>query len=119
MIKNYKLNKKSIITHPIIRVIFLLKKIIIGIISGFVSGLFGAGGGLIIVPSLMYILKIEPKKARGTAIFTVIPLVLVSSIFYIKNFDIDFMMVPQVMIGGVLGGYIRSKIIKEITRNVN
>jgi len=97
----------------------LLKLIIIGIISGFISGLFGAGGGLIIVPGLTYILKMNAKEARGSAIFTVIPLVLVSSIFYIRNFDIDFGVVPKVMIGGIIGGFIRCKTFEKITRNVN
>ena len=35
-----------------------LKKIIIGLVAGLVSGLFSTGGGLILVPSFMYILKL-------------------------------------------------------------
>ena len=40
------------------------KKILIGVSAGVISGLFTAGGGLILVPAFMYMLKMEPKKAR-------------------------------------------------------
>ena len=59
------------------------KKIIIGFLAGFVSGLFSTGGGLILVPAFIYLLKEEPKRARGTSIFCILPMVLTSSFFYL------------------------------------
>ena len=47
------------------------KKIFIGFMAGVISGLFTAGGGLILVPAFMYMLKMEPKKARATSIFCI------------------------------------------------
>lgn len=38
------------------------EKIIIGILAGIVCGLFGTGGGLVLVPAFIYMLEIEPKK---------------------------------------------------------
>ena len=43
----------------------------IGILGGFVSGFFGSGGGLIILPALIRILKIDELKARGTTLITI------------------------------------------------
>ena len=62
-----------------------LKKIFIGFMAGVISGLFTAGGGLILVPAFMYMLKIEPKKARATSIFCILPMVITTAFFYSIN----------------------------------
>ena len=63
----------------------MIKKFLIGFLAGLISGLFTAGGGLIIVPALLYTLDVEPKKARATSLFCVLPMVCVTSIFYGQN----------------------------------
>ena len=67
----------------------LLKKIIIGIIAGMVTGLFGSGGGMILVPAFTYILNLGEKEARATSVFCILPLVVVSSIFYFNSSYIE------------------------------
>ena len=67
----------------------LLKKIIIGIIAGMVTGLFGSGGGMILVPAFTYILNLGEKEARATSVFCILPLVAVSSIFYFNSSYIE------------------------------
>ena len=47
----------------------MLKKISIGLIAGIISGLFAAGGGMIVVPALIHIFKLEDAKARATSVF--------------------------------------------------
>ena len=39
-----------------------LKKIIIGLLAGFVSGFFSTGGGLILVPAFIYLLEMDSQK---------------------------------------------------------
>ena len=63
----------------------MIKKIILGLIAGIICGLFGTGGGMILVPAFIYMLKIEPKKARATSLLCMLVMVIVSSIFYYKN----------------------------------
>ena len=67
----------------------LLKKILIGIIAGTVTGLFGSGGGMILVPAFTYVLKLGEKEARATSVFCILPLVMVSSIFYFNSSYIE------------------------------
>ncbi|MEI3402339.1 MAG: sulfite exporter TauE/SafE family protein [Clostridia bacterium] len=67
----------------------MVKKVILGLIAGIICGLFGTGGGMILVPAFIYMLKIEPKKARATSLFCMLVMVIVSSIFYYKNNYID------------------------------
>ena len=63
----------------------MLKKIIIGILAGIISGLFGAGGGLILVPAFVNMLNTDEKKARATSVFCIMPMVIVTAFFYNKN----------------------------------
>ena len=64
---------------------FKFRNVIIGTIAGIVSGLFSTGGGMILVPAFIYLLKIDDTKARGTSVFCILPMVIASSIFYYKN----------------------------------
>ena len=68
----------------------ILKKSVIGILAGIISGLFSTGGGMILVPSFIYLLSINDKKARGTSVFCILPMVITSSFFYYKSNYIDW-----------------------------
>lgn len=61
------------------------KKIFIGFMAGVISGLFTAGGGLILVPAFMYMLKIESKKGKGNFYFLHIANGNYNSLFLLKK----------------------------------
>lgn len=92
----------------------IVKKIILGIIAGIICGLFGTGGGLILVPAFIYMLKLDPKKSRGTSLSCMLVMVIVSSILYSKNKYIDWKLGILCAIGGIIGGYFGAKILKNI-----
>ena len=46
----------------------MILTLVIGLLAGVLSGLFGIGGGVVIVPSLLYIMKFEPTMATGTSL---------------------------------------------------
>ena len=92
----------------------MVKKIILGLIAGIICGLFGTGGGMILVPAYIYILKIDPKKARATSLLCMLVMVIVSSIFYYKNNYIDWKIGALCAIGGIGGGYLGAKILKKV-----
>lgn len=91
-----------------------LKKALIGIIAGIICGLFASGGGLILVPAFIYLLKMEDKKARGTAVLCILPMVITSSIFYYKDKFINWQIGIMCAIGGIVGGIIGAKLLKKI-----
>ena len=92
----------------------MLKIIIIGICAGIVSGLFSTGGGMILVPAFIYILKMNEKEARATSITCILPMVIASSIFYAKNKNINLKIGLLCAIGGIIGGFIGSKYLNKI-----
>ena len=69
---------------------FWIKNGIIGFVAGIISGLFTSGGGLILVPAFSRISKKDEKISRGTSIFCVLFLVVVSSAIYFKGDYLDW-----------------------------
>lgn len=96
----------------------MLKKISIGVISGVISGLFAAGGGMIVVPALIHIFKLEDAKARATSVFAILPMVVVSGLFYYKNNYINWSLGIKCAFGGIIGGIIGAKLLKKISNKV-
>ena len=94
------------------------RNVIIGILAGIVSGLFSTGGGMILVPAFIYLLKIDDIKARGTSVFCILPMVLASSIFYYKGNYIDWKIAVLCAIGGAIGGYIGAKLLKKLPEKI-
>ena len=91
-----------------------IKKPLIGLFAGIISGLFASGGGLILVPAFIYLLNMEDRKARGTAVCTILPMVITSSIFYHKENYIDWKIGISCAIGGIIGGIIGAKLLYKI-----
>ena len=96
----------------------ILKQIMIGLIAGIISGLFGAGGGIILVPAFIHIFKLNDAQARGTSLFVILPIVITSSIFYYNNDYIKWDLGIKCAIGGIIGGIIGSKLLKKLSDKI-
>ena len=96
----------------------MLNKVIIGIVAGFISGFFGAGGGLILVPAFSYFFYLSEKESRATSIYAILPMVLVSGIYYYNNNYTDFNIGIKAAIGGMIGAILGSIILKKISSNI-
>lgn len=92
-----------------------LKKILIGFIAGMISGFFTAGGGLILVPAFIYMLKMEPKKARATSICCILPMVITTAFFYSNNNLINWKTGIYCAIGGIAGGFVGAKLLNKVS----
>lgn len=92
----------------------MVKKIVIGLIAGLVSGFFATGGGMIAVPALVYLIGLSEQKARATSLFVILPMVITSGIFYYKNDYIDWKIGVLCAIGGMIGGFLGARYLKKI-----
>lgn len=85
----------------------------IGALAGIINGLLGAGGGIIAVP-MLYKSGIETKKAHATSIALILPLSIVSSIFYIINGNVEIgsalSFIPAGLAGALIGAFLLKKI---------
>ena len=95
-----------------------LKLLSLGLITGLINGVFGSGGGMIIVPSLILFLGLKDYKAHATAISIILPLSIISTIIYLLNNTIPLKLSFFVMIGGLAGSYIGAKILNKIPTKI-
>ena len=89
--------------------IFIL--ISIGIAAGVFSGMFGIGGGLIMVPAMVFFLGMGQHAAQGTSLgVLVIPVAAVAAFNYYKEGQLDWKYALIIALSFVVGGYFGSKI---------
>lgn len=95
-----------------------IKLISIGIVTGLINGLFGSGGGTIVVPALVFLLGVNDYKAHATAISIILPLSIISTIIYFTNKSIPIKIAFSVAIGGIIGSFIGAKTLNKIPINI-
>lgn len=89
----------------------ILVLILIGIVAGVLSGLVGIGGGIIIVPALVFFLGFPQKMAQGTSLgILLLPVGILGVLQFYKAGYINVPSVWLVALGFLAGGYFGSKI---------
>lgn len=91
------------------------RHISIGLVSGILNGLFGSGGGCIVVPAMEKFLKMDEKKSHATAIAVILVMSAVSSFFYIRGGYFDYKIWIPVTLGGIAGGAAGAAILSKIS----
>ncbi len=85
--------------------------IIIGVAAGILSGLVGVGGGLIIVPALVYFVAFSQKAAQGTSLgILLLPVGILAVLQYYQKGYVDIKVVLIVSAGFLIGGWLGSKL---------
>jgi uncharacterized protein len=90
---------------------------LIGLVGGIASGLFGVGGGIVMVPAMLLLLgpQIDNiKVAIGTSLVVIIPTAIVGSIKHFSQGNVDFRtaiaLAPLAVCGGYLGAWLTTQI---------
>ena len=99
----------------------VLKKILTLLLSvgvGAINGLFGGGGGMLVVPLFAVLMGLEEKRAHSSAILTILPLSLISGIIYLVRGDFTIYSGGFVTAGVILGGILGTFVMKKLSNNV-
>lgn len=87
--------------------------IILGAVAGILSGLFGIGGGVVLVPMLVFILGFQQRLAAGTSVAAILPAAVVGGIVYAIQGNVDWIaaaaLTMGVIVGAQLGSYLLSR----------
>ena len=96
----------------------ILILVVIGLLSGLLSGLVGIGGGIIIVPALVFFVGFSQKLAQGTSLgILLLPVGILAVMQFYKAGYVDIKTVWYVALGFILGGYFGSKIALSLSQD--
>jgi uncharacterized membrane protein YfcA len=91
--------------------------LIVGLAAGILGGLVGVGGGIIIVPSLIYFLGFSQKQAQGTSLgILLLPVGILGVLQFYKAGYVDMRTVWLVSLGFLAGSYFGSKIALSLSQ---
>jgi uncharacterized protein len=85
--------------------------ILIGLAAGFLGGMVGIGGGIIIVPALVLFMAFSQHQAQGTSLaMMLLPVGILAVINYYKKGFVDVRYAALLAVGFTIGGYVGSKL---------
>jgi uncharacterized membrane protein YfcA len=83
----------------------------VGIAAGFLAGLFGVGGGLLIVPGLVLAAGMDQRLAHGTSLAAVLPISVASGVTYAAHGNVDWPAALWLSVGAVAGAVIGTRLL--------
>jgi len=93
--------------------------IVIGLIAGFVSGSMGVGGGIIIIPAMVFFMGVTQQQAQGTSIAVIsVPVALVAAINYYKGGYINLKYSGVIILTFIIGAYVGSKLAVNVPAKI-
>ena len=89
--------------------------IIIGLVVGFIAAIMGIGGAFILVPAMIYLIKMPTRLVPGTSLFvTIFVSVIVTFLHSINYGSIDLMLVLLLVVGSIIGVQVGQKLGEQI-----
>lgn len=89
----------------------ILLYLLLGLIAGILSGLIGIGGGIIIIPALVFLFGLSQHMAQGTTLALMVPPIgLLAAWTYYKQGYVDFKIAAFICIGFFIGGLFGARI---------
>ena len=93
--------------------------LLIGLASGLVSGVLGIGGGIIVIPALVYILGYSQKAAQGTSLGLLLPPIGVLAVINYYNAGFVNLKATGIMVATfILGSYLSSKFVVTLPDSI-
>lgn len=92
------------------------RAVAIGLAAGLLSGLFGVGGGILIVPALVFGLGLDQRLAHGTSLAAIIPIAIGGLITFQLAGEVDWVIAGWLIAGSVVGAVIGTELLQHIPR---
>ena len=86
-----------------------------GAAAGAVNGLFGGGGGMVLLPLLSGWCGVEGKRAFATCVAAILPLCAVSAAVYLLRQPFDWAAALPYLIGGLVGGLVGGRLFRRVS----
>lgn len=92
-----------------------LRLALIGAAGGLLSGAFGVGGGLLMVPLLIAFAGMDQRRASATSLAAIVPAAIAGSVAYFVNGEIDLVVAIFVAVGGVVGSWLGALLLRRLS----
>lgn len=88
---------------------------LIGVAAGFLSGLFGVGGGVLVVPALVTLCRQDQRRAVATSLLAIGPLALAGMTGYALHREVDAYLAVALVAGTVIGAWIGTALLRRMS----
>ena len=88
--------------------------VLLGLVAGFLSGLFGVGGGILIVPALTLLLGFDQRVAAGTSLAAIVPMAIVGVVSYAIEGSVDWIAAALLAVAAIVGAQIGSHLLNRL-----
>ena len=89
--------------------------IAIGVVTGLAGGLLGVGGGFVMVPAMVYLLKTPQREANGTSLAVIVPVALVGATVLGRGHQVDVEVAIALAIGAVGGAVVGARMTRRVS----
>jgi uncharacterized protein len=90
------------------------RAVAVGLVAGFLSGLFGVGGGILIVPALVLVLAMDQRLAHGTSLAAVLPIAVSSTLGYALEDKVDWPVAALLAAAAVAGAVVGTHALQRL-----
>ena len=82
----------------------------LGLAAGVLSGVFGIGGGILVIPGLVFLAGMSQKTAQGTTLLMLLPPIgLLAAFEYLRRGEADWKIAAWICLGFLIGGYLGAR----------
>jgi uncharacterized membrane protein YfcA len=92
--------------------------LLVGLGAGLLSGIFGVGGGILIVPGLMWVTAMEQRRAHGTSLAAVLPIAVTGLVSYISYGNVDWFAAGCLIVGALPGTLLGTKWLATVNKRM-
>jgi len=90
--------------------------IILGVVAGICGGMFGIGGGTILIPALVYLFGLTQHQAQGTTLAIMVPPIgLLAALRYYYSGNVKIGMAGFICVGFLIGGLLGAHLIQGVS----
>ena len=96
----------------------ILQGAVLGAVAGFIAGLFGVGGGILIVPGLVLWLGLTQYEASGTSVATIVASALAGAVTFVAAGKVDWVAAAALFVGAGIGAYLGGRFLERVPEHV-
>ena len=95
-----------------------IEAVLVGVLAGFLAGLFGVGGGILMVPALVMVMRMDQRLAHGTSLAAVVPIAVSSTVSYTISGEVDWVVVGWLALGAIGGAVVGTHLLANLSQKV-